>query len=179
MQETCIWSLGQADPLEEEMATHSSFLAWEIPRMEEPDRLESVGSQRVGHRWALVKVKNIDLSDSQACPFHIYTTLFFFHFLLLGSTSVTAPCDFLGSTNVTALSYSSLRHEGRPTQQMWREEKPPGQFWLLVLCFFLLRLSLPYVNWASQEVFVSPEVITPVLWLPFVLFSQAFPLFAF
>ena len=42
-------SLGQKDPLEKEMATHCSLLAWKIPWMEEPGRLESMGSQRVGH----------------------------------------------------------------------------------------------------------------------------------
>ena len=49
MQETWIWSLGQEDTLEKEMATHSSILAWEIPWTEEPGRLQSIGSQRVGH----------------------------------------------------------------------------------------------------------------------------------
>ena len=49
MQETWVQSLGQEDPLEEEMATHSSVLAWKIPWMEEPGRLQSMGSQRVGH----------------------------------------------------------------------------------------------------------------------------------
>ena len=47
--ETQIQSLGQEDPLEKEMATLSSILAWRIPWMEEPDRLQSTGSQRVGH----------------------------------------------------------------------------------------------------------------------------------
>ena len=47
MQETWIQSLGQEDPLEKEMATHSSTLAWKIPWMEEPGRLQSVGLQRV------------------------------------------------------------------------------------------------------------------------------------
>ena len=42
-------SLDVEDPLEEEMATLSSILAWRIPWMEEPDRLQSTGSQRVGH----------------------------------------------------------------------------------------------------------------------------------
>ena len=42
-------SLGQEDPLEKEMAIHSSILAWEIPWTEEPGRLQSMGSQRVGH----------------------------------------------------------------------------------------------------------------------------------
>ena len=52
MQETWVWSLGQEDPLEEEMATHSSILAWRIAWTEEPGRLPSMGSQRVGHDWA-------------------------------------------------------------------------------------------------------------------------------
>ena len=46
MQETWIQSLGWKDPLEKEMATHSSILAWEIPWTEEPDRLQSMGSQK-------------------------------------------------------------------------------------------------------------------------------------
>ena len=41
--------LGQEDPLEEEMTTHSSILAWKIPWMEEPNKLQSMGSLRVGH----------------------------------------------------------------------------------------------------------------------------------
>ena len=47
--ETWVRSLGQEDPLEKEMATHSSTLAWKIPWMEEPGRLQSMGLQRVGH----------------------------------------------------------------------------------------------------------------------------------
>ena len=49
MQETWVRSLGQEDPLEKEMAIHSSTLAWKIPWMEEPGRLQSMGSQRVRH----------------------------------------------------------------------------------------------------------------------------------
>ena len=49
VQETQVLSLGQEDPLEKEMATHSSTLAWKIPWMEEHGRLQSMGSQRVGH----------------------------------------------------------------------------------------------------------------------------------
>ena len=52
MQETPVQSLGREDPLENEVATHSSILAWRIPQTEEPDRLQSMGSQRVGHDWA-------------------------------------------------------------------------------------------------------------------------------
>ena len=49
MQETWVQSLGQEDPLEKEMTTHSSTLAWKIPWMDEPGRLQSMGLQRVGH----------------------------------------------------------------------------------------------------------------------------------
>ena len=52
MQDTQVWSLGWEDPLEKEMAIHSSTLAWRIPWMEEPGRLQSMGSQRVRHNWA-------------------------------------------------------------------------------------------------------------------------------
>ena len=48
-QETWVRSLGGEDPLEKQMATHSSILAWRIPRIEEPGRLQSMGSQRVRH----------------------------------------------------------------------------------------------------------------------------------
>ena len=49
MWETRVRSLGLEDPLEKEMATHSNTLAWKIPWTEEPDRLQSMGSLRVGH----------------------------------------------------------------------------------------------------------------------------------
>ena len=50
--ETLVWSLGQEDPLEKEMATHTRILAWEIPWTEEPGELQSKGSQRVRQDWA-------------------------------------------------------------------------------------------------------------------------------
>ena len=49
MRETWLRSLGREDPLEKEMAIHSSTIAWKIPWTEEPGRLQSMGSQRVGH----------------------------------------------------------------------------------------------------------------------------------
>ena len=48
-KELQVQSLVWKDPLEEDMATHSSILAWRIPRIEESGRLQSIGSQRVGH----------------------------------------------------------------------------------------------------------------------------------
>ena len=52
MQETQVLSLSGEDPLEEEIATYSSILAWEIPWTEEPGRLQPIGSKRVGHHVA-------------------------------------------------------------------------------------------------------------------------------
>ena len=52
--------MGQEDPLEKEMATHSSILTWKSPWMEEPGRLQSMGSQRVRHSWAT----SLSLSDA-------------------------------------------------------------------------------------------------------------------
>ena len=50
VQETWVQSVGQEDPLEKGMTAHSSILAWRIPWTEEPDRLQSMGSQGVGHK---------------------------------------------------------------------------------------------------------------------------------
>ena len=55
MQEMQVWSLGQEDPLEKEMATYFSILAWKTPWTEEPVGLQSKVLQRVGHNWATNK----------------------------------------------------------------------------------------------------------------------------
>ena len=52
MRETRVRSLGWEDPLEKELAIHSSAIAWKIPWIEEPGRLQSMGSKRVRHNWA-------------------------------------------------------------------------------------------------------------------------------
>ena len=69
MQESLVRSLGQEDTLEEGMKTHDSILVWRIPWAEEPDGLQSIGSQRVRH----------DLSDiAQQVPFVCFC--FYFHY---------------------------------------------------------------------------------------------------
>ena len=55
-QETRVQSLGQEDPLEKEIATHSSILAWKIPWTEEPGGLQFTWSQRVGHDWTCLYI---------------------------------------------------------------------------------------------------------------------------
>ena len=57
-------SLGQEDPLEEGMATHSSILAWRIPWRVEPGRLQSMGSKRVGHDWSDLALKHTNGSTT-------------------------------------------------------------------------------------------------------------------
>ena len=59
MWETQVWSLDGEDPLEEEVATHSSILARRIPWTEESGRLQSMGSQRVGHDWAIMQHRQL------------------------------------------------------------------------------------------------------------------------
>jgi len=59
MWEIQVQSLGQEDPLEKEMATHSSILAWEIPRTEEPGGRQSMGSQRVEHNLATEHIMTV------------------------------------------------------------------------------------------------------------------------
>ena len=62
-QDTQVWSLGQEDPLEVEMATNSSILAWKIPWTEDPDRLQFMGLHRIGHDWATEQVQMCALSE--------------------------------------------------------------------------------------------------------------------
>ena len=62
MQELWVQSLGWEDPLEKEMATHSSILAWKIPWTEEPGGLQFMGSQRVRHDLATKMIKYFPLN---------------------------------------------------------------------------------------------------------------------
>ena len=64
MWETRVRFLGQEDPLEKEMAIHSSTLAWKIPWTEKPDRLQSMGSQRVRHNWTTSVSLSVQFSPS-------------------------------------------------------------------------------------------------------------------
>ena len=63
MRRTWVQSLGQEDPLEKEMATHSSILAWRIPWMEEPGGLQSTGLQRVGHDWETSLLLSVSIME--------------------------------------------------------------------------------------------------------------------
>ena len=68
IQETQVWFLGHKDPLEKGMATNSRILAWRLPWMEEPSRLQSMGSQRVGHDWVTNTSTNISYTFYHKWP---------------------------------------------------------------------------------------------------------------
>ena len=71
MQGTQVQSQGGEEPLEEEMATHASILAWEIPWTEQPGGLQSIGSQRVGHNRASKHIGN----DFRICYLYLVYTI--------------------------------------------------------------------------------------------------------
>ena len=79
LKETQVWSLGQEEPLKKELATHSSVLAWKIPWVEEPDRLQSIGSQRVGHNWLpfhlLLRCSSAHCSPGKQTPLAFLQTI--------------------------------------------------------------------------------------------------------
>ena len=89
MQETWVRFLGGEDPLEKEMATHSTILVWRIPWTEKPGRMQSIGSQKVGHDWR-------DL----ACRHTLMYILFFIYTCLNVSSKLYVcvygcMCDFI------------------------------------------------------------------------------------
>ena len=73
-QETWVWSLDQEDPVEEEITTYSSILAWKIPWIEEPGGLQSKRSQRIRHNWVIWAQHIVDL---QYCVSFRYTAKWF------------------------------------------------------------------------------------------------------
>ena len=91
-----LWSLRREDPLEEDMAIHSSILAWRIPRTEEPGGLQSMGSQRVGHDWATFTF------FLYRVPVHVYFHVFayfmchlftYIEMFMLFLTRITLVCE--------------------------------------------------------------------------------------
>ena len=114
MRETRVWFLGREDPLEKETATHSSTLAWKIPWTDEPDRLQSMGSQRVGHDWAtslsLYEITRLNGNYHMSAPSKQETQRTMTSFLF-------GSCE---SRELPFCSKCSIRK-----QPPWRE-KPPG-----------------------------------------------------
>ena len=96
MRETWVQSLGREDHLEKEMAIHASILAWRIPWTEKPSRLQSTGSQRVGHDWV-------------TSPSYLYPNIRFWHQKEENLISVFLN-DAAGQASLSiTISWSSLR----------------------------------------------------------------------
>ena len=114
MQKTQVRSLGQEDPLEEEMATHSSILSWRIPWTEESGRLQSMGLQRVGHNWATEHTHRSSNWSSHSILFH--TSRFPSPTTTISTTSLPfAPCfsDLVTSTLSSIPFLKGIRMSGK------------------------------------------------------------------
>ena len=99
MWETLVWPLGREDPLQKEIITHFSILAWRIPWREELGGLQSMGSQRVGHDWA-------------TNPFFSFIVMYISAYLVTQSSP--APCNSLWT-----VACQALLSTGFPRQEYW------------------------------------------------------------
>ena len=115
MRETWVRSLGQENPLEKEMATHSSIHAWKIPWTEEPGGLQSMGSQRVGHDWATSLSPLSDLESHRimmwlsSCWNALTSHRIYMILLLTSSTDVTYVSLEIISDSTLPGSFSSSK----------------------------------------------------------------------
>ena len=123
-----VWSLGWEDPLEEEIATHSSILAWKIPWTEEPGGLKSMESQRAGHDWSNLAHMHASLPtapclelDFLNCGRAINPKVTCFLFLL-----PPAVCPYLLS-HIFLFSFCSIIFPDSTLVLLWQK----GQAWNL------------------------------------------------
>ena len=131
MWETGVQSLGQEDTLEKEMATHSSTLAWKIPWMEEPERLQSMVSQRVRHNWATslsfsfflsykLKYQQIIFSFFWSRPFlKSWLNLLYYRFCFMFRFFGHEACGILASWLGLNLHPLCLQWIGRQSPNHW------------------------------------------------------------
>ena len=126
MWETWVRSLGWEDPLEKEMAIHSSILAWRIPWMEEPGGPQSKGSQRIGHNWAT----SLSLSLLTLLPLPIliclvvflhstyhYLTFFIGAYLSVRNQSLRLECKLHKDTDFVSFTALLFQHQGQCLMQ--------------------------------------------------------------
>ena len=134
MRETWDQSLGREDPLKKRMATHSSILAWRIPWIEEPGRLQPVGSQTVGHNWV------------------ISLSLFSFHTLRVGfpgDTEVKKPPANVVNSLIPGSGRSSGGGNGNPLHYSYLEN-PMGRGACGLLSMGLQN-SWTWLKWLSSS----------------------------
>ena len=156
MQENQIQPLSWDDPLEKEMATHSSILAWRIPWTEEPGGLLFMGSQRVGHDWA-TNTNNI-LTFKSALKFEFLLNYFHSTFILF-SISTLSPSMILSPIDLFVYTLSGRK----------------GEVWLISLTFQIVtsgdRFSF-LSSWVNHGSSVKLSPLSPYMisvldcWLP-------------
>ena len=132
VQETWVRSLGWEDPLEKEMATHSSILAWRIPWTEDPGRLQSMGLQRVRHDWLTSLYIKVEILLSPGVSKNTLT--FNISFKVWGSTRSSS---LLTPSAITVYHYSlwqGYRIRSAKRRGKWadsRKDLPSGSSCLL------------------------------------------------
>ena len=124
MWETQVRSLGQEDPLEEEMATHSSTLAWRIPGTGEPGGLPSMGSHRIGHDWSDLAAAAA-VMDSWGPITYLNLLLLCFHWASLVVQTVKIP-PAMWETQVRSLGWEGPLEEGMATHSSILAWRIPG-----------------------------------------------------
>ena len=132
MQETLVWSMGLEDCLEEEMATHSSILAWEIPWTEEPGGLQSLGLQRVRHDW-VTKHKLVPAKmDWKRWDFFLFKKNLFKGIRFLLKWWELKESKFQRNVNSTTVSWYSTKVFSLGHLSIlgvWKEPKNPSSVW--------------------------------------------------
>ena len=127
MQGTRVWSLDCEDPLEEDIATHSSILAWRIPWTEKPSGLHPIGSHTVGHNWS-----------NLACSTHTHTE---------GGKpclSFLVGCVVFVFLELLALSYSLSKFGGHIPILIWSTINMQRAFQTILYNFYRLHDKSPF-----------------------------------
>ena len=123
IQETWVQSLGWKDPLEKEMATHSSILAWKIPWTEESGRLQSMRLQRVRHDWATTTFFRSSMAfilKSEKTLERIYKQIVKINDLKSGENNIITAINYWVLKSFACTLYLTLTRKGQPRTKVWR-----------------------------------------------------------
>ena len=165
MWEAWVWSLGWEDPLEKEMASHSSILAWRIPWTEEPGGLQSTGLQRVRHDWATslqvchgFPYKEQASNLTTAVTIHSYfgaqenKIYRWFHFFPFSSVQLLSRVRLFATSCITARQASlSITNSWSSPKLMCIESVMPSSHLILCCPLLLLPPIPPSIRVFSNE----------------------------
>ena len=145
MQETCVLSLGQEDPLEKAMATYPSTLAWRITQTKEPGKLQSRGLQRVRHNWA---TKHMLHGHTHTHTRHSKQSCLLF----AAESTSNGYIDFHQSTGLGSFMWCSKTQIPEPeflsfdlssaTNKLHDPASHPASLWFAVLVYEILTKSV-------------------------------------